>query len=140
MHFLIYSSTALVPETDIVAHDSILLSALDVNPRLGLTGFLHRERQFFLQYLEGDEQKIDILMEKIWCDKRHKDIHILARGPLKGRLLPDWSMGFVNGHQLALRDMLESDEKGLRIRGHDPVELVQFFVINADSLSQRLAA
>ncbi len=64
----------------------------------------------------------------------------MARGPLKGRLLPDWSMGFVNGHQLALRDMLESDEKGLRIRGHDPVELVQFFVINADSLSQRLAA
>ncbi len=140
MHYLIYSSTACIADDDLVEHDKILQSALKTNPVLNLTGFLHREGPYFLQYLEGDVSKIDHLMDLIGRDPRHKDIQVLSRGALEGRLLPDWSMGFVVGNQLALRDMLKRSENGLQISSHNPMELIQFLVLNADSLSERLAA
>lgn len=133
LSFLIYHSRALLPAKP-EFHNSILAASLSNNERLGVTGFLHREDQNFVQYLEGDRAALDELVSLIRSDPRHTDFTVVAEGQLPVRQLPEWQMGFVDGEQLSLVDLVGVEGGQMQIKAADPMELVEFVVSNADRL------
>lgn len=94
MRYLVYRSTALVPRHS-AASRSILTSALRNNSLNQLTGFLHREGDIFVQFLEGPNWALDqIFWTNIQGDFRHQDITVLQSGSITERVFPDWQMGY----------------------------------------------
>ena len=97
--------------------NAIIGAAEERNRRLGVTGLLlngHMETipgapGEFVQWLEGPEKAVETLFGLIQDDPRHRDVEVLARGPIAeierasyarvpardGRLFPAWSMGLV---------------------------------------------
>ncbi len=137
LSYTIYQSTALLPPLS-VEHNRILAACKKHNSKNKVTGFLHREGDFFLQYLEGPLLAVEDTMQRIGKDSRHKDVEILDTGPLDHRRFPDWQMGFVDGNQLSLHSLLEAEPGKLNLKAEDPFDIVIFMAANADSLRQDL--
>ena len=62
---------------------------------VGLPLLLHREDSFF-QVLEGEEDVVRQVFDKIQRDPRHERIKVLFEGPIEAREFADWRMGFVD--------------------------------------------
>ena len=62
------------------------------NMRDDLTGFLVFSGNRFFQYVEGPEDAIDALLEKLEDDRRHDSIRILDRAEIEERVFPRWKM------------------------------------------------
>lgn len=133
LSYILYQSRALVPVGD-AAHDDILVACQRNNEKEQLTGFLHREAGVFLQYLEGPPDQLEHALSRIAHDPRHSDIAIIQRGRISKRYFPDWQMGFVDGDQLALSELLEIKDDQLDLLSEDPFDLVVFMASNADCL------
>ena len=89
-----YTSTATrpLPGSELV---ELLNSARARNAELDLTGLLlHREHCFF-QVLEGPEDVVRELYQRIAEDDRHHRVELLFEGPIEAREFSDWRMGFV---------------------------------------------
>lgn len=63
------------------------------NPEKGITGILLSIENKYLQYLEGPEEEVNKLFEKIWKDPRHKNVTKWVNGFSNERVFKDWSMG-----------------------------------------------
>lgn len=50
----------------------------------------------FLQAAEGGRSDLDRLMERIRRDARHRDVRLLAFGPISERAFPNWAMARVD--------------------------------------------
>lgn len=50
----------------------------------------------FLHYMEGSENAITQLFDKIKADKRHKNIHVIEQGQAPNRLFGHWKMHCIN--------------------------------------------
>ncbi|EBA18246.1 hypothetical protein RSK20926_11024 [Roseobacter sp. SK209-2-6] len=135
LSYTIYQSTALVP-AEVAAHNEILRSCQTHNKKNDVTGFLHREGNYFIQYLEGPEEAIIETMLRIGKDPRHEDLLVLDLGPLQERRLPDWQMGFVDGSQLSLHELIEARPGVLNLKAEDPFDLVVFMTANAHNLRE----
>lgn len=88
-----YISTAPHP-MDTEALLALLQQSLNNNRRLGVTGLLLYSNRTFLQALEGDENVVGPLYEKIMRDPRHTDIKSLNRKSIERRQYEEWTMGF----------------------------------------------
>ena len=89
-----YTSTESRPlsSNDLLA---LLESIRAANERMQLTGLLlYRENSFF-QVLEGEEDVVRGVFERIKRDTRHHRVELLFEGPIEKREFTDWSMGFV---------------------------------------------
>lgn len=75
------------------------------NRRSGITGMLIYKDGCFVQVLEGEEAVVKHLFAIIQRDTRHREVSLLAEGPLARREFADWSMGF--------QDLNEDDLLGL---------------------------
>jgi hypothetical protein len=64
------------------------------NSKLGLTGMLLYKNGEFVQVLEGSEQEVRALIQKIKQDPRHADVVKLLEGYCDERQFPYWYMGF----------------------------------------------
>jgi Sensors of blue-light using FAD len=64
------------------------------NTATDITGLLLYWDGNFLQYVEGPEQTVDTLLERIRLDPRHGDVIVLDRAPINERAFPDWRMGY----------------------------------------------
>jgi len=64
------------------------------NPKQGLTGLLIFGNQTFLQTIEGEQNVVEALIEKIAIDKRHTKFQVLSRQSIENRQYTDWAMGF----------------------------------------------
>ena len=93
MHALVYRSIAdnsfAVPNIY-----SMLSRAREYNTEHGITGCLLYHNSKFLQLLEGEEEKIESLFQKISKDSRHHQVEIIEQGILDSRLFNEWSMAF----------------------------------------------
>ncbi len=92
---LVYGSSTTTPFSDeeLLA---LLAKSREKNRRLGVTGLLlYRERNF-LQVLEGEEQAVWEIYNKIVEDPRHSSILLYGVRPVTERLFGDWEMGFLN--------------------------------------------
>lgn len=94
MKGLVYTSKALAPFT---ASDLELLAAdaASRNTLAGITGYLYFDKGRFMQYIEGDAEAIDALMERIRRDQRHAVQREVADNELKERRFPTWHMYWV---------------------------------------------
>ena len=93
MFFLVYVSSATRPFSgeDLRA---LLLTCRKNNAEIGVTGMLLYKDGNFMQVLEGDEEAVRGLYEKIAEDPRHGGEMTLQQGFSEGRQFPDWSTGF----------------------------------------------
>ena len=72
----------------------ILLKSRSNNPIQKISGLLIYKCGHFMQYLEGDEDNVNQLFEKIKCDSRHSEVLILKTGFQEMRQFADWGMAF----------------------------------------------
>lgn len=96
---LSYRSRATYPRGHLTDLD-IMRRAIAVNSERGLTGFLGRHHQIFIQILEGDKADVQEVMAQIERDPRHFELEILSQGFVKQRDFADWSMGYADLSEL----------------------------------------
>ena len=65
------------------------------NAAKGVTGALLYNEDYFAQVLEGPQQEIETIFERIQCDPRHGDVAVLECTPAAQRDFPEWSMAHV---------------------------------------------
>lgn len=83
----------------------LLKQARTNNEKLGISGLLlYDNKGTFIQALEGDEEQVDRLFNKISGDERHSRINRISRKSIKVRAFPDWKMGF----QLIDQDLMQT--------------------------------
>ena len=100
MERIVYRSRAVQPPP-MLALDSILAVSRSWNARSGVTGVLGVTGRTYIQLLEGPAEELDSLLERLRRDPRHKDLTVLARGPVSVRLVPGWSMARIDLSLLA---------------------------------------
>lgn len=75
---------------------AILDTAQDFNRRRDITGCLIYDQGHFAQVLEGGQQELDALMQRIIRDPRHRNVRIVWSGPVERRMFEQWSMAAFN--------------------------------------------
>jgi Sensors of blue-light using FAD len=101
---LVYVSSATrnFSEPDLVA---LLKQSQENNARLGITGMLLHKDGNFIQVLEGPDEAVNRLFETINSDERHQGTIRLLDRQVEQREFPDWSMGFRNLKDPAIREL-----------------------------------
>ena len=118
---LVYRSmaTAIFDSSQI---GELLLKARDFNKSQGVTGCLLYYRGEFIQYLEGDQQVITGLFERIKVDIRHEEVYLISSGEIHSREFESWDMAYEdflgkNDHlqflELLLSTFLEAQDKAI---------------------------
>jgi hypothetical protein len=111
--YLIYVSHAADGLKSSDLHD-ILNKAHQVNANLGITGLLLYKNKRFMQLIEGQEDAVRGLYQKILQDPRHRDLVVLQEDTEPERQFPGWSMAYRNlndsDNALPDSDKLESGE------------------------------
>lgn len=90
---LVYVSTATRLLTKEELRD-LLKASTRRNARRGITGLLLYKDGNFMQVLEGEEQEVRRLFEKISQDSRHHGVITLLQGPISERYFPNSFMAF----------------------------------------------
>ena len=90
---LVYVSMATreMSDEDLI---QLLKKARHKNEARGITGMLLYRNGFFMQALEGKEERVEKLFETIKNDSRHRHATLLYKHALTERAFPDWCMGF----------------------------------------------
>lgn len=108
------------------------------NTENGISGLLISYQGSFIQFIEGDEEIIDQLFDRIKEDPRHHSVTELASGYEEERQFNEWSMAFkkldeneaenILGYRILKKEkvFLSSDES----ENHPAVELLNSFVNN----------
>lgn len=88
---LTYTSRARLDLTDedlaAIHQTARHLNALD-----GISGLLLFDGSRFLQIVEGGEEAVDNLVERLRMDPRHSAFEVRDERPVERRSFPDWSM------------------------------------------------
>ena len=92
---LIYVSTLVKLLNDEELLD-ILKASRENNSSKDVTGLLLYKGGNFMQVLEGPDEAVEALYEKIKTDPRHKDVNVLSREQVSARQFPAWEMAFQN--------------------------------------------
>jgi len=92
---LIYVSTSVKLLNDEELLD-ILKASRENNSSKDVTGLLLYKGGNFMQVLEGPDEAVEALYEKIKADPRHKDVSVLSREQISARQFPAWEMAFQN--------------------------------------------
>ena len=103
LYSLIYVSSARVPFSK-PELTNLLEIARRNNTALGVTGMLLYKDGNFMQALEGEEDTLRKLHNKIQADPRHNGMLTLLKKPIEERQFPEWSMAFRNLADESLRD------------------------------------
>lgn len=93
MYQVVYISTA---KREYSKHElaEILAVSRRNNTRDGITGVLCYHGGTFFQMLEGDEERVRAVMERVDRDPRHFGVTVLLEQHVARRAMPDWSMAF----------------------------------------------
>ncbi|HKL38977.1 MAG TPA: BLUF domain-containing protein [Bacteroidales bacterium] len=74
--------------------EELLKEVRSKNEKQQVTGLLLYNDGSFIQVIEGRQQTIRELYDRISGDHRHTNVVKLLEEPIKKRAFPDWSMGF----------------------------------------------
>ena len=88
-----YFSSAIQSTTEQVVLDIVHFSR-ENNARLGITGVLLYINGRIVQVLEGQQQAVEQLYQRIQADPRHTDIRTIISQPIGQRLFDQWYMGY----------------------------------------------
>ena len=85
--------------------ENILLCSRRNNQLVGITGFIIELPDAFVQVLEGEENDVRDLFERICQDTRHENIRVFITRTADEREFGVWSMGFNDDlEQLQIED------------------------------------
>ena len=96
---IVYISSAKLGLTDSEIIN-IVEDARINNEKSEITGLLLFNRGNFMQLVEGDEQAIEALYEKIRKDNRHTEVKLLLKESITHRNFSTWTMAFRNIEKL----------------------------------------
>ncbi len=92
---LTYVSVSRIPESQsIAAVNEIVATSRKRNEADGITGALIFTGTDFAQTLEGPEEAVLTLMDRIRADPRHTDIEVVHEASKNLRMFQDWSMAY----------------------------------------------
>ena len=125
---MVYISTSTTPMTD---HDAgvpieigrILMQSRKNNPKLEVGGVLYHSNDYFFQCLEGEQDVVNDLYQKIATDPRHKDVQTLSVKRIHRRRFADWSMKYV-----ASEDRINRLVKGFGLDGFNPYQFDEYMI------------
>lgn len=83
------------PEVLAGAIEAVLTASQRNNAKVGVTGALMFNAGCFAQVLEGPQDAVEDVFERIQRDERHGDVSLLAFESIEARAFAGWSMGFV---------------------------------------------
>ena len=112
----IYAYTSVYagpPEQLASALEGIRATSASRNPALGITGALVHDRGRFLQVLEGERAALDLLVESLTNDARHREMKLLVRAPIKERTFSGWSMATYDTEALGAAARSPAEESDL---------------------------
>jgi hypothetical protein len=92
---LVYLSTSRHLLTDDELAEILLVSQRN-NEKVDITGALIYHDGNFIQLLEGPEEAVLTLYDKIKADRRHGGVLTLVQSPIEKREFASWSMMFRN--------------------------------------------
>ncbi|MGP1272549.1 MAG: BLUF domain-containing protein [Phycisphaerales bacterium] len=92
---LVYRSAALHPFTE-AGLLALQAEAATKNAKLGVTGFLLYHHDAFVQLIEGPDEAIGALIDRIRADSRHREVVVLFDERVSERAVPAWSMGVLD--------------------------------------------
>lgn len=95
MYSIVYRSVA-APTFSLSSIYKMLSDARDNNQKKGITGCLLFHKNEFLQLLEGDQNEVTGLYQKIMADGRHWQIQTIKEQSIDAPLFIDWSMAFYD--------------------------------------------
>ncbi len=95
LHEILYVST-IAADAPIRVVADIAVKSRSANQIRQITGLLVFDGMHFCQQIEGSEQEIAALMERIQRDPRHTNIELLHHGPLAERRFRRWSLGYTS--------------------------------------------
>lgn len=104
LYSLVYISIAS-QEMDDESLKNLLNVARKNNESHGITGILLYREKFFIQALEGEQNALETLFEKIKVDNRHYNVLTIYQQPIEKREFPQWSMGFATANLAALKQI-----------------------------------
>lgn len=104
--------------------EDILADARVKNAANDVTGYLLYDDGHFIQAIEGEQDTVEALVDRIADDDRHEAFQVLAREPIEQREFDDWAMGCFHvedAHrhdalrlQAAMREFLDDTDDGFR--------------------------
>ena len=92
---LVYSSKKAIKFSKIDIHE-LMFHARIFNSNHDITGLLLFDGTYFVQFLEGSNEDISLLYEKIEEDTRHKEVTLIFKELFPERIFDDWSMIYKN--------------------------------------------
>lgn len=123
---LVYLSACAIPrgKGHFRAEIADIISACERNNTAAdITGILIHDRGRFIQLLEGRPAAVTAVFSAIRRDSRHEQVTILLQETAGHRLMPDWSMAFLNAEETPLHGNeasgwldLDSDELIARLQ------------------------
>jgi hypothetical protein len=116
----VYVSTSLLGQNTDAEIANIRTTAEVRNKTLELTGVLIFSGVRFAQFLEGPDEKLNIMKETILRDGRHTDIHTLMATGIEQRRYGRWVLAY-SGRATAI-DRVLSDA----VRERDVTELLHY--------------
>ena len=123
LHFAIYVSKG---DFDSDALEELLSIAQEKNKRKNISGYLYYENGFFLQYIESfDQKELQILLDTLKLDKRHKIIQSFTNKGIMQRRFTDWDMRWISREQLLKLNLENEMIEYIKWLSND-AELVKF--------------
>ena len=86
----------------------ILSEARNFNFQHQINGVLYYSNGYFFQFLEGQTEKIDILLNKLKKDKRHQDYVFYDDFRFQQGQFSDWSMKYIGRNSLVKDYLIEN--------------------------------
>lgn len=125
LHEILYVSTIAADAPLRVVAD-IAVKSRSVNQIREITGLLVFDGMHFCQQIEGNEQEIAELMERIQQDPRHTYIRILHDAPLAHRRFGGFSLGYTSGEDV------DALERLAQLQGQAAVDAFMALLANLD--------
>lgn len=119
---IVYVSSAAPAQTE-EALEELLFDARRFNQGVGVTGVLLYHGGDFFQYLEGPEDGVDQVYDRILGATRHRLIVRLFQGAIAQRQFPAWVMGFGNAPRSQMLQLSQADWKGRAAKAHRDAEV-----------------
>lgn len=96
LHHLVFCSQVQIDITEV---ELLLLAqrAFTYSQLHQVTGVLLYHAGQFVAVFEGERPVVSDLKRRMSLDARHRDIQVLAQGPIGRRSFPDWHMSFCAG-------------------------------------------
>jgi hypothetical protein len=111
---LMYRSRSKIPPEQRRAELGRLFSqAREKNKRIGLTGALLLDDEWFVQVLEGSESTIRHLFAQIELDPRHEAVALVESGGATGRVFARWAMARISDDGEPDIPLIASDRRGV---------------------------